>query len=31
VPFSDHSKVEVREVPKRYIVIDGKPVGPPLD
>jgi hypothetical protein len=31
VPFSDHSKVEVREVPKRYIFIDGKPVGPPLD
>ena len=25
------SKVEIREVPKRYIFVDGKPVGPPLD
>jgi hypothetical protein len=29
-PLTDQSKVEVREVPKRYIFVDGKPVGPPL-
>jgi hypothetical protein len=29
--FNDKSKVEIREVPKRYIMIDGKPVGPPID
>lgn len=31
VLFNGKSKAEVREVPKRYIFIDGKPVGPPLD
>jgi hypothetical protein len=25
------STVEIREVPTRYIFVDGKPVGPPLD
>jgi hypothetical protein len=31
VLFNDNSKVEIREVPRRYIFVDGKPVGPPLD
>jgi len=31
VAMTASSKVEIREMPKRYIVIDGKPVGPPLD
>ena len=26
-----NSQVEIRSLPKRYITIDGKPVGPPLD
>jgi hypothetical protein len=30
-PLGDTSKVEIRQVPKRYIFIDDKPVGPPLD
>jgi hypothetical protein len=29
--FNGNSKVEIRELPKHYIVIDGKAVGPPLD
>jgi hypothetical protein len=28
--LTDQSKVEVREVPRRVIFIDGKPVGQPL-
>jgi len=31
VRLEDSSTVEVREVPKRYVFIDGKPVGPPLE
>jgi hypothetical protein len=31
VPLREDSTVEIREVPTRYIVIDGRPVGPPLD
>jgi hypothetical protein len=31
VAVSDRSNVEIRELPRRFIVIDGKPVGPPLD
>jgi hypothetical protein len=31
VPLSPGSKVEIRTLERRYIVIDGKPVGPPLD
>lgn len=31
VAVSDRSTVEIRELPRRFIVIDGKPVGPPLD
>jgi hypothetical protein len=26
-----NSRVEIREVPKRYVFVDGKPVGSPLD
>jgi len=29
--FGHASKVEIREVPKRYIFVDGHPVGEPLD
>lgn len=29
--LGESSRVEIREVPKRYVFIDGKPVGPPLD
>jgi hypothetical protein len=29
--FGRDSEVEVRTVEKRYIVVDGRPVGPPLD
>jgi hypothetical protein len=31
VTMEDSSTVEIREVPKRYVFIDGKPVGPPLE
>lgn len=31
VPLRDESVVEIREVPARYIFVDGKRVGPPLD
>jgi len=30
-PLTPKSTVEVRSIPQRYIVVDGKPVGPPLD
>jgi hypothetical protein len=30
-PLDAAPSVEVREVPKRYIFVGGKPVGPPLD
>jgi hypothetical protein len=29
--LSERSAVEVRDVTRRYIVVDGKPVGPPLE
>jgi len=29
--FGPESKVEIRAVPTRYIFVDGRPVGPPLD
>lgn len=31
VPITARSKVEVRTIGRRYITVDGKPVGPPLD
>jgi len=31
VILGEDSRVEIRQVPKRYVFIDGKPVGPPLD
>jgi len=31
LPIRDGTVVEIREVPTRYIFVDGKPVGPPLD
>jgi hypothetical protein len=31
VPIRDTTVVEIREVPTRYIFVDGKPLGPPLD
>jgi hypothetical protein len=31
VPITDATRVEIREVPTRYVFVDGKPVGPPLD
>jgi hypothetical protein len=30
-PLTPRSKVEIRSLERRYIVVDGKPVGPPLD
>ena len=30
-PLRDDSVVEIREVPARYIFVDGKPIGLPLD
>jgi hypothetical protein len=30
-PLGPASKVEIRSVEKRYVFVDGKPVGPPLD
>jgi hypothetical protein len=30
-PLTPKSTVGVRSIPQRYIVVDGKPVGPPLD
>jgi hypothetical protein len=30
-PLTSNSKVEVRSIERRYIVVDGKPVGEPLD
>lgn len=30
-PIRGDSVVEIREVPARYIFVDGKPMGPPLD
>ena len=30
-PIRDDSVVEIREVPARYVFVDGKPVGPPLE
>jgi hypothetical protein len=30
-PMTAKSTVEIREIPTRYVTIDGKPVGPPLD
>ncbi len=30
-PIRDDSVVEIREVPARYIFVDGKAMGPPLD
>jgi hypothetical protein len=29
--LSPNSTVEIREVPKRYVFVDGRPMGPPLD
>ncbi|MBO9698500.1 MAG: hypothetical protein J7499_20095, partial [Sphingopyxis sp.] len=29
-PLTEESTVEIREVPRRFIFVDGKPVGPPL-
>jgi hypothetical protein len=29
--LTPNSKVEIRELPKRYVFIDGKPLGQPLD
>jgi len=29
-PLTDKSKIEIREVPTRFIFVDGKPLGPPL-
>jgi hypothetical protein len=29
-PLREQSQVEIREVPTRFIFVDGKPVGPPL-
>jgi hypothetical protein len=31
VPLRENSTVEIRSLPRRYIVVDGKPLGPPLD
>lgn len=31
VELQDGTKVKIREVPKRYVFIDGKPIGQPLD
>ncbi len=31
VKLEKGSKVEIREVPKRYVFIDGKPIGQPID
>jgi hypothetical protein len=31
VTLEGGSTVEIREIPKRYVFIDGKPVGPPLE
>lgn len=31
VPLGEASRVEIREVPARYVFVDGKPVGPPID
>ena len=31
VPLEDSSRVEIREVPTRYVFIDGKPLPKPLD
>lgn len=30
-PLTARSTVEVRAIERRYVVVDGKPVGPPLD
>ena len=29
--FGPDSTVEIREVPTRYLYVDGRPIGPPLD
>ena len=31
IPIGEDSTVEIREVPTRYIYVDGKPLSQPLD